>query len=992
MRALTRALMACLAPLLMLGCVSPSGGAGGVAPTPDAGPSEVVTNFGDTPAGQTDAAGGDNDTTAALPDTAPPDTAQPDSAPPVDTVAADTASPADGGSDAGVVVAPDAGADVADPCDCTGFACGFLPGCTASCGTCADGGVCKDNQCQIDPCDCAGKQCGSPAGCANVCGTCNAGEKCVAHKCEVDPCSCGGKQCGFLPGCPQSCGTCPAGVKCAANQCKVDPCSCAGKQCGFIPGCPMSCGACPLGKKCVTNTCIDQGGNKLKKLGEFCGPTASCQPPWDDSDDKAYDKALSLYWQCLNAQCAGGTCLGNICTQQCKIKKDEVDNATGIKGADGIEDTSVNFSDCTGAVAGPVGKNFRCVEYRSEAEVSQGQSLQFCYAGSAFKHCKSNGDCAAGESCQFKRIYGKYSTRCMPAYSNPDKSPGAKVSELCNDNIVQDAIALCAGGICTGIGCRTFCKSDADCNTAPAGACKAGKCSTGAKCSSDADCSVWECKKGVTIYSDLKDTFDLCGAKACKDDKACPADFFCRLSYNGVTKPGGDPDPKNPGKLILPDWENICQRRRKSGVAPGLPCDAYPHDMDKTFKPCQTLDWYCAMGNGVCGNLCASDADCAANMKCPALEFAWDLDQDNEDETFLETGLCANTKGNVKSVLCYSNNDCKGASSTGQDQVCQAWSLHINDPTTPPGAPAKKVITSGGLCVDGDAKKGKFGDFCGNDASIKHCSSGTCLSLASGAGLCTDLCAKRSDCTDPVAIQGQTYKAYCMSLNIGGYNGTVAPFDDYRRAYCLWTDSSVDDCSATKSCKAKDESCLARVMVWGMEKAANVEYWCNRVENSGQVGLPPPKNPDKTLGAECDLESELIQCKTLYCLRDVKPGKGYCSAPCNTDKDCGVGLGLYCNKANMGFPGVPRKDKSKAAIVPMCMKKKSCIVCEYDYQCAGGYLCTNLGGAGNLAKQRCAPTCKTDQECAGTDGGPKCLPQVDAQGKATAVKVCKPGC
>ena len=94
----------------------------------------------------------------------------------------------------------------------------------------------------------------------------------------------------------------------------------------------------------------------------------------------------------------------------------------------------------------------------------------------------------------------------------------------------------------------------------------------------------------------------------------------------------------------------------------------------------------------------------------------------------------------------------------------------------------------------------------------------------------------------------------------------------------------------------------------------------------------------------------------------------------------------------MSFPGFPRMDKDKAAIVPMCMKTKSCIACDYDYQCAGDYKCTNLGKGGTLANTRCAPSCTTDKDCAAADGGTKCVPAVDGEGKDLAHKVCKPGC
>ena len=99
---------------------------------------------------------------------------------------------------------------------------------------------------------------------------------------------------------------------------------------------------------------------------------------------------------------------------------------------------------------------------------------------------------------------------------------------------------------------------------------------------------------------------------------------------------------------------------------------------------------------------------------------------------------------------------------------------------------------------------------------------------------------------------------------------------------------------------------------------------------------------------------------------------------------------MFCNLKNQT---IPRADATKAAIMPLCMKAKSCIPCEYDYTCAGDYACHNIGGAGTLAKQVCSPSCKTDADCATTDGGAKCIQAKDADGNVIKdKKVCAPEC
>lgn len=776
----------------------------------------------------------------------------------------------------------------------------------------------------------------------------------------------------------------------------VDQCSCKGatpaqdKECGFIPGCPKSCGSCGAGKKCVNNKCTTDGGGTtgLKKTGEFCGPTKDCQPPPYDEDEAKYQQAQQQYYSCLNAQCEGGTCLGNICTQQCKIKKDEVINSTGEKGQDGIEDPDVDFSDCIDAKDGPKGKVFRCVEYRSEAEVSQGQSLQFCYAGITFAPCKNDKDCKDKETCQLQRIYGNFAGYCAPEMKNPDGSAAQTVGKLCNANIIEGDIKLCNTNDCTTLGCMGLCKEDADCMTEAAGACKAGKCGNGQDCKSDLDCSAFYCNPNV--YLDEAQTIKVgrCWPKTCQQDTDCPSeDYFCRLYYNGVQKPQGEPDPDDPKKITMPGWKNLCVKKKADSVKVGEKCDPFSGDDDETYKPCGSP--YCV--SGMCSKVCGDNKDCPSNMKCNTQEINWDLDNDKVDETFLNYGICTGLPGQVTETACYSKAGCKGTGAGGKDQYCKG----ITQPWKKVGEQQK--WTYYGQCIDEDAKAGLYGDSCGKASQGKICNSGLCLSLIStpDEGVCTDMCDSRKDCKDPLQFKGNTFKSYCRAMGLGGYNATSQPKDDYYGSYCLFTyGSSLDDCSKDYTCKATTEACRAFTIVWGPDKAAKAEYFCQSVANNpAKQGDPPPPQPTGNVGDACDLEAELYQCKTLYCLRDVAAGKGYCSKPCKADADCGAAKdGMYCNKTNMAFPGVPRDDAAMAAVVPMCMKKKSCIPCEYDFQCAGGYKCSNLGGSGTLSDLRCAPPCETDKDCAGADGGTKCVPAKDDAGKELTHKVCAPSC
>lgn len=122
------------------------------------------------------------------------------------------------------------------------------------------------------------------------------------------------------------------------------------------------------------------------------------------------------------------------------------------------------------------------------------------------------------------------------------------------------------------------------------------------------------------------------------------------------------------------------------------------------------------------------------------------------------------------------------------------------------------------------------------------------------------------------------------------------------------------------------------------------------------------------------------------CWEDAKAGTGYCSALCASDTDCGNGT--VCD---LKHQWLPRMNANSAAIVPICMKKKACQVCDYDYQCHSDLRCTHAvsGKTGS-----CAVPCSTDKDCEGADGGgSKCEPAKDNFGKPIpGVNVCTPKC
>ncbi|MEY3011517.1 MAG: hypothetical protein RIT45_252 [Pseudomonadota bacterium] len=763
-----------------------------------------------------------------------------------------------------------------------------------------------------------------------------------------------------------------------------DKCSCDGKECGFIPGCLKSCGFCTDGKACNTaNKCEAKTTIQLKKFGEWCGPNKDCQPP--PAGTPSNSTAAAAYRDCLNAQCETNLCNNNHCSKLCAIAADKKNNVSGADGADGIEDEGAN-SECADAVDGPHGDKFACVELRTEAEVAQAGSLALCTPYTTWKDCKVDADCGATETCRLYTIYGELTSRCGPKGKNPDGKPGAKVTQTCNNNVVEGPVAICENNFCTGLGCTSFCNEDTDCISAP-GACKDSKCPNGKACTGDADCSAWKCDKGVSLASDDPTKFNICWPKNCELDKDCGDDnAYCRISYNGVQSPEGEPDPDDATKTILPGWSNICMSNPPNGAKKGEKCDPIGGDEDTSLPACGIF----LCDGGYCGALCKGDADCPTNMTCGINEIPFDLDDpdDGINDVFLPIGRCTPTPG--KDGTCSSKGDCK------EGKYCKLYESEIN---LPAGAtPTDYKYTLNGACITPDADKKNIGDQCGSATTEtglgKLCQSGVCLNTTNSAGqaqpgYCSDFCgAGKSDCPATITAYGQQYKTICRSL-LWAWNGTKDPTDDIYVPLCLptVTTNSLTDCGTSKACTGANEACLGFPVASGPDKVAKVEYSCMSVANAPTQADPNPPQPNKNVGEECDLESDYTQCKTAYCLESDVTGKGYCSRVCNEDTDCGTGM--VCDKGHMM---IQRKDPSKAAYMPICKKIKSCIPCLYDYQCGGGNKCTNIGSSGTLANMRCAPPCTSDSDCASTDGGSKCVAAKDQDGKELGHKVCAPTC
>lgn len=397
----------------------------------------------------------------------------------------------------------------ADPnCSCGPQDCGVLPGCGKDCGGCDEGLTCLNNYCALD-CSCANLECGVWPGCENSCGECQLGLLCKNYACVPDPkCACKPGLCGIAPGCAQNCGDCGVDEKCVGNVCTAGggECPCTGITCGFSKlSCAKSCGQCQINQFCSANSCKPDDAKVKRKFGEFCGPSEECPVPPPGSSQFAQKQHI----ECMHNQCEGGLCVGGICTKSCTIAQDSVDNLSGALVPDGIEDPG-QLSQCTGAVKGTMGGDFRCVEQNSPAQVLIGQTDQVCVPGTALAPCAANSDCQAGEVCRVISLLADYQARCSPRQSNPVGTAGVKGTQYCNNYPVIGQVDLCETGWCGISGCVALCKADADCQVQP-GACKDGKCfASGDMCKVDGDCPIWKCQAGVKFANDSLKTFQVC--------------------------------------------------------------------------------------------------------------------------------------------------------------------------------------------------------------------------------------------------------------------------------------------------------------------------------------------------------------------------------------------------------------------------------------------------------------------------------------------------
>jgi hypothetical protein len=794
-------------------------------------------------------------------------------------------------------------------------------------------------------------------------------ENCSGGQCACTP-DCTGKVCGD-DGCGGTCGAdCASGESCSNGQC-VD--CCAGKECGVV-NCgsdTIECGTCTGAETCgLDNTCGIPG----LPNGSFCGITAECQPNIPNPQDPSEEIANPEYPGCTSDQCDSDFCLSDFapgeavwidaCSLKCTITKDDVNNDTGLPGADGVEDDDAPFTDCTGFEGGgPNGDSWKCVSSGLPGQAA----TALCVPGTTFKECDADTDCSNGETCQLTQLGGQMQERCMTPVQSGDWGQASYPTGICNSDPFDGDVHLCTGGLCFTFGCVHFCSDDADCDTTKVGdggACIAGECSNwpGKECAEDLDCSAWECNTPYNPFGDGLPSYStgMCFPSGCEDQRDCPDNFYCRWWWNGEDS------------VELGGWDHLCHGAYPDGAQLGEACDPDPSD-NIPGATCAAQD-LCV--GGFCSAICATDDQCdtdgPANQKCVVDEVPFDTDEDGFYDYVLSLNYCRAFEGYTGD--CFSEMTCGDGESCGPYEV-ENW---IEDPANPgemiPHPDGGFILK--GACTANDESAGTlgtWGDSCGV-AGTNPCES-FCLGAdeaAGVAGICTQLCESHADCPTVGEGDSETQGRCQAGSNFRAGWGTTFDVitDDLYYSLCVpTTPSSEQDCSDGTGCP-DGEGCVGYQINYGPDYAAKTEYVCEDTKDSAGA------SPSKDTGDSCDPEAAdgqgnpITECTGVYCTSDVVTAdeadqQYYCTQTCNPDNDTCATDGtqdMVCH----GSISMPKKGAyaDNQTMLYTCQKDQECTACGIHSDCVGNRVCVNMGADDeDNAFYACVDACSADGDC-----------------------------
>jgi len=659
---------------------------------------------------------------------------------------------------------------------------------------------------------------------------------------------CGGA-CGACPG-----SACAAPTECASRSCVGELCAAPTCTDGIKNGaelqidCGGACGACRPA------TCSN-GSQDPNETGVDCGgPCAACAT--GDCDNEVQDPGE------VGVDC-GGPCTpcgqAPTCTDRFE-NQDETDVDCGGLTCPkcGVGDTCDGPADCvTGVCAGgecgdaaPTCTNGD--KDLGESDVDCGGSCPACATN---KNCGDHDDCLSS-TCIFGVCRDPSCTDDVQNQGESDVDCGGTRCGGCDDGLRCARTADCASQVCEGSKCvscddgvQNQDESDRDCG----GACAA--CANEKRCGAPSDCASRTCIGGVCKPEGTS-------AGTCEIEDDCGPGFYCEWLWNEASGASAG-------------WDKDCLGERAGGQ-PGAACE--------TTDDCAGLGCF----NGLCSELCQSDATCFSGAICASEEELHDTDGDDQVDVLLPFEYCLGFTGGGGS--CWGPADCTSGKrcTIYLDENLAGQSLDPDGPYKAVGRCENKVV---GGAADGAQCEANL-----------DCASGLC----GAQGVCTYPCDAGSECT-PITINSVNYKRLCVSRIPWGGGALDDPTRFVRRSECaaFVETGPLASCgpeSATPYVCGSGFACLASFIAFGPDFKAKAEWRCF-------------SHPDgfADLGDAC---SDPASCKSRICV-DADSGDGYCGQPCDSQDDCGAS-GLTCQSETI----IERKGKytSNGLSVGTCMR------------------------------------------------------------------------
>jgi hypothetical protein len=681
-------------------------------------------------------------------------------------------------------------------------------------------------------------------------------------------------------------------------------------------------------------------GNFQSSLQAFGGSCCYTTPGHPENPDCVWYADDYGYGACLDVQCDTGVCREPYCSKACDIVEDNVINATNQPGADGITDPDA-LNQCEGAVDGPAGTVFRCVNLAQPDNDVNGQ----CQPGTTFASCEANSDCPGGEVCSVMYILGQYQKRCRIPVK--DALPGAAE---CNSNPNNGAMTECAGPYCYSYGCVDACADNSDCAT---DTCVDGACSKdpNTACTTDEECSAWECVLEKPFSSNAFEAL-MCQPKACDSASECPdPEWFCRPFWNGAAT------------VEEVAFAPACRRAEPNTADYGEACSASGDPNPPCVYGSACIDGYCA-------GPCSQDEHCEDGIEC-LVGNEWNIDVDDDDtiDTYLSVDMCTPWPHAGDALTdCTSDADCPAGE-------------HCQQRVRGEGVAPDRVWHVEYKCrADMEGQVG-FGEACGATNGAP-CKSDLCLVPGSNndnPAFCSTYCSSASDCPESMQYDGLNWKTICLSYRVHRNNNADAT-DDVYVPYCRHTSSvgTLVSCEETRQCSKSKEYCRAMAIAGNPDEPVTVEHLCADA-SEGLTAFPT-----KGVGEACESWTE---CRGRRCLPDGEGGR-YCSELCATDADCQSPDAIDSLKCTDEVL-IARPNPENNGVTTRCIRQKTCMQCESDSDCGGTYQCVNFGGLGFTVDLRCGSPCETDEDCPAADMS--CVEDVDSvTGALSGKKVCGP--